>query len=300
MPIIPELRADAYFDHPAISSSKLKKYKLPTPAHAKWAMDNEKLDSDAILKGQVLHAMLLEPDRLDSYFVIEKEKLFDKQKLMRNGGSKELWDTMKAEAEERLVPLVSHAIYVDALGMRDSVENAAFWRHVSKYGLKEVSLFSEIDGVPVKSRLDVVYGSAVLDLKTCGKFVTDQRIESVIENLSYHLSAAMYLEVANSLGLQVDRFVWVFIESFAPYLCRFVEASPEMLKTGRQEFLACLEKHKVCTRTGLWPGYGSDEIPMVNLSSRYKSTLILNEELTDDDDTADDDGYADTSPSEFW
>lgn len=297
MPIIPDLRADAYFDHPAISSTKLKKYKLPTPAHAKWAMENEKLDSDAILKGQVLHAMLLEPDRLDSYFLIEKTKLWDKQKLGRNGGSKELWDNMKAEAEERLVPLVPHAIYTDALGMKESVENHHFWRHVSKHGIKEISLFSEINGVPVKSRLDVMYGSAVLDLKTCGKFVTNYRIESVIENLSYHLSAAMYLEVANSLGLQVDRFVWVFIESFAPYLCRFVEASPKMLEIGRQEFYACLEKHKACSESGIWPGYDADEIPMMDMSDRYSPMLPT---TPDSDDEPDDmEGFPNEQPSNY-
>ena len=278
MPIIRNLPADAYWDHPAVSSTTLKKYRLPTRAHTKHQIDNPKTDTEALIRGQVTHCLVLESHRLDLDFVIEKEKLWDKTKLAKNGGSKEAWDLLKKEAEERLVPLVPNDVWVQAQGMANSVKSSEFWQHVALHGDKELSIFSEINGVPVKSRLDAKFMTAVLDIKSCRHHITDKRIKSVIAELGYHISAAMYLEVAKSAGLEVDRFIWVFVESFEPYLCRFIEATPKMLEIGTSEFYSCLEKHETCMNSDIWPGY-ANQILALDLPDWYKMQDYILPEL---------------------
>jgi hypothetical protein len=286
MPIIRNLPADAYWDHPAVSSTTLKKYRLPTRAHTKHQIDNPKTDTEALIRGQVTHCLVLESHRLDLDFVIEKEKLWHKNKLAKNGGSKEEWALLKKEAEERLVPLVSNKVWVQAQGMANSIKSSEYWQDVALSGEKELSIFTEIKGVPVKARLDAKIRTAILDIKSCRFHITDKKIRSVIAELGYHISGAMYLEVAKAAGLEVDCFVWVFVESFEPYLCRFVEATPKMLEIGKQEFYICLEKHADCMQSQSWPGYPQldekNKIPQLDLPDWYSMDFITEETYESD------------------
>lgn len=278
--IVRNLPSIEYHAHPSVSSSILKNYlKYPTPAHAKFAINNpHDSGKEALLRGSVVHTLLLEPHRIDLDYVIEYKKLFDKTKLVKNGGDKETWDAMKKQADEKLLPIVPHSIWVEAKGMAESIQSHEYWQLVGKRADKEFSLFSTISGVPVRARYDALYGRVVLDIKTCRFPLTDAKIDQVIASEKYHISAAMYLEVGKSLGIEVDRFVWVFVESFKPHLCRFVEASKRMLDTGRDEFYYALEKHKECTFNSVWPGY-PNEIRESDLPDWYESReAILHEE----------------------
>jgi hypothetical protein len=269
--IIHDLSSAEYHAHPAVSSTKLKKYRLPTAAHAKHEINNPKDETPALLMGKVLHTLLLEPERIDLDYVIEKVKLVDK----RSGESKKTWDAMKKHAEANMLSIVPFEIWQRCLGMQASIEANEFWQQVGEHGQKEISIFSQLMSQPVKARYDAMYRTVVLDLKTSRHHLTDRKIGSIIAELGYHISAGMYLEVGQSMGLQVDRFVWVFVESFAPYLCRFIEATPKMLEIGRNEFYSCLEKHRRCTADKYWPGYPqldeNQELPKMDLPDWYQS-----------------------------
>jgi hypothetical protein len=250
--------------------------------HAKHAIDHPKMDTDALIRGQVLHCLLLEPHRLNIDFVIEKDKLWNKTKLQKNGGDKEAWDLLKAEAEERLIPLVSHKLWLEALGMKESIQAHPLWQNVRVYGEKELTIISTLEEYPVRVRYDAKYGSIILDIKSCRFHLSNAKIQKVIAELSYHLSAAMYLEVGKSVGLNVDRFVWVFAENKPPYACRFIEATPKMLEIGLQEFYKCLKLYESCKTSGEYPGYPTD-IEEIELPSWYEQREYL---LGDDSEDA--------------
>lgn len=271
--VVPNLSAKDYHAHPADSSSILKHYlKFPTPAHARDAIENPKEQGDALLRGNVTHTLTLEPHRIDLDYVIEREKLHDKTRLVKNGGSKEIWDDMKKRADEQLLPIVDHKMWRDANGMADSIKAHDEWKKLanSKRTQFELSVFSQIKGRPVKARYDATKSGIVFDIKTCRFPLTDAKIMQVIASEKYHLSAAMYLEVGQSIGLEVDTFVWVFVESFRPYLCRFFEATEKMLDVGRDEFYYALEKHGQCKKAKSWPGY-STAITKIDLPDWYES-----------------------------
>jgi PDDEXK-like domain of unknown function (DUF3799) len=265
-----DLHFDDYWADRAVSSSTLKKFlQLPTPAHVKHAIDNPSSDSEALLLGRLVHCLLLEADRLDAYFVIERERLRDKTKLAKNGGSKEEWDALKAKADARLLPIVPFDLWQKAQAMARNIEGLDLWTPISKDGHKELSVFTEIRGQPVKARYDILYGDTIFDIKSSRHTLTDEHISKVIEAERYHLSAAMYLDVGNAAGLRVKRFVWIFVENFAPYLCRIKEATPAMLQAGQKEFLHCLGKYKTGVDAGHWPGYDEDS-SYIDLSPYYK------------------------------
>lgn len=268
--------ADYHADK-AISSTSLKKLLNATPAHFKYALDNrETSDSDALLRGSVLHAMLLEPDTLSASFVFESHVIPDKTKLAKNGGGKETWDALKEKAQIRGLPLVKYDIYQDCIAMRDSVLAHPHWPNVKSHAKKEISLFAEINGVRVKARYDAMLANMmIIDLKTSRNILTTGKIQSTIAELGYHFSAAMYTEVGKACGLPIDRFVWIFIESFAPYSARFVEASEQMMEVGKSEFYKCLEKYKTCMQSSVWDAYSND-IDIVHLPNWYanKETLF--------------------------
>lgn len=247
-----------YWSDPAVSSSTLKKFLIhPTPAHVKYAIENPKDDNDALLCGRVLHSILLEPHTLDTLYVIEREKLRHKTKLEKNGGTKEAWDKLKAESDSRIVPLVSHELWATAKGMADNIESMDIWTPLSKYGKKELSIFAKIRNQAVKARLDLIFGSHIFDIKSTRHTLTDDKISKIILDERYHLSAAMYMDVANAAGIEASRFSWIFVENFPPYLCRIIEAPAEMIAAGRNELQYCLRKWKAAS-DGYWPGYDHD------------------------------------------
>lgn len=263
------LPSRVYDDDPGVRSSILKKLKSGTPAHLWYAMQNPDQDTaEALLRGQVLHAMLLEPERENDYFVFETFPLGSKTTLAKNGGSKELWDAMKKEALERGVPLVPYSIYSQCIAMRDNVQAHELWMNIGKHAEKELSIFTEINGVRIKVRLDAYLNGMIADLKTTRHRLTKGNMEKIIVDENYHVSAAMYMEAAKAIGLEAESFVWVFVESNAPNFCRFGQATPEMLETGRIEFYKLLEKYKTCSESGTWEAYPLD-IEMLDLPAWY-------------------------------
>lgn len=265
-----------YHADPAISSTPLKVMKDGTPESFKYHLDNrQSIESDALLRGSVLHAMLLEPRKYMDYFVFESHELKDKTKLTKNGGSKEDWDNLKRVAEHANLPLVKFDMYKDCTGMRNSVQAHPWWKNIAEHAVNEISLFSEIEGIPVKARYDSLLDEKhIIDLKTSKNVLNTASIQRSIVDYGYHLSAAMYIEVGRSLGLEVDGFTWAFVEINAPYSCRFVEASAKMLDVGRDEFYKCLRKIKQCQESNNWPGY-TLKIDKIDLPNWYASKEIL-------------------------
>jgi len=261
-----------YHKHPSISSSNLKKFLSSTPKRVRYLIENPDSEpSDALIRGSILHALILEPHTIDSSFIIERNPLSDKTKAIRNGGSKETWEAMKKEAEAKKIPIIKHEIWLEALEMQASMSQHELFP-IFQTSEKEVSLFAKIDGVPCQARYDAWNGKigAIIDIKTTRLTLTTKAIQSIIANEAYHLSAAMYLAVGQKLGLGVKDFYWCFIENFPPYQCRFVKASRKMLDKGLLEFNHCLEIYKRCKEENHWPSYPrADDAEEIDLPDWY-------------------------------
>jgi hypothetical protein len=264
-----------YNAHPAARSSHLKILLDETPADLKTVLENpDQENSAALLKGEVLHAMLLEPHTVEHRFIFEKTPLKDKTKLEKNGGSKERWDEMKAQAAAYGRVIVGHDIYQECIGMTETVRKSPLWDRVERFADKELTLIADIDGVRCKVRLDAFLApinmpGVIIDLKTTSKGLSDREIQKTIIEREYQFSAGMYCTVAETLGLSVAGFRWLFIQSEMPYQWRIIDASESMIERGKREFRKALEIYRMSAETNNWSGYFGNRIETIDLPDWY-------------------------------
>lgn len=140
-----------------------------------------------------------------------------------------------------------------------------------EHGRPERSLFwvdetgiwrrARLDWLPYPSR----YGSnghvrrmIVADLKTCVS-ASPAAIAKAVANFGYHIQAPWYLDGVRALGLDNDpAFLFVFVETSAPYIVTVAQLHPETLAAGRRLGRIAIERYRDCTEAGKWPGYSPD------------------------------------------
>ncbi|KJF77765.1 DNA breaking-rejoining protein [Morganella morganii] len=124
---------------------------------------------------------------------------------------------------------------------------------VSYYGIDEDT------GLEVRIRPDLEISTTDsrigFDLKSVslGRFKQDA-IEAMIRreilNRDYHVSAAMYCDIA-----ELDQFFWIFVNKDENYnWVAVVEASPDLLELGRLEYKKTLRDIRQAMDTDVWPG----------------------------------------------
>lgn len=124
---------------------------------------------------------------------------------------------------------------------------------VSYYGIDEDT------GLEVRVRPDLEISTTDsrigFDLKSVslGRFKQDA-IEAMIRreilNRDYHVSAAMYCDIA-----ELDQFFWIFVNKDENYnWVAVVEASPDLLYFGRLEYKKTLRDIRQAMDTDVWPG----------------------------------------------
>lgn len=126
----------------------------------------------------------------------------------------------------------------------------------------EISIFSQLEGLPVKCRLDVLSKSEtdpVIDLKTCADANPEKFMREALR-LGYHLQAAWALDVLRLVGIKRQEFQFVAVESKPPHgvcVLRFLDQDVSLLRVGRVRYKEQLRKIKQSIETGKWPSYGT-------------------------------------------
>lgn len=118
--------------------------------------------------------------------------------------------------------------------------------------------FDEETGLEVRVRPDIEirlpYESICADLKTVSLGYVRQdklkdRLHREIIDRDYHLSAAMYCDIAG-----LDKFTWIFVNKDPGYhWVAVVDASPMLLELGRKEYRRALRQIEEAMETGYWP-----------------------------------------------
>ncbi|MDN5918988.1 MAG: PD-(D/E)XK nuclease-like domain-containing protein [Pseudonocardia sp.] len=104
----------------------------------------------------------------------------------------------------------------------------------------------------------------LVDYKTTKSAEPGSVARSIVD-YGYHQQDPWYLDGAIATGLAGDQppgFVFVFQEKTAPYLITVFEVHPEDRDWGRLDNRRALRTYRDCTRTGHWPGYADDVIPV--------------------------------------
>ncbi|HFD0743001.1 TPA: exodeoxyribonuclease VIII [Escherichia coli] len=174
-----------------------------------------------------------------------------------------LEDWQKRQQEENAgKTFISPEMYEQAKNIHAALQNntdaARLLNHPDRKSEISYFGFDEETGLEIRVRPDIEirlpYESICADVKSVSLgYVRQERLKDrlhreIIER-DYHLSAAMYCDVAN-----LDKFFWLFVNKDAGYhWVAVVEASQELLELGRQEYRRTLRQINEALETNNWP-----------------------------------------------
>lgn len=227
--------------------------------------------SPALALGTLTHVATLEPHKLDAYVALDADRIG----LKADGTPAavptmtQAWKRAVAEAEQDGKIVVAQSDYDHALRMAEAVNNHRAARQVLDLCTRrEVSGWAEHpSGVLVKGRIDLLGVGIVADLKTTQDANPDWFGKTCADFL-YHVSAAMYADIAIAAGETVESVLFINVEK-APtpggeYRVSVVELEPAAVDLGRERIAeACRRWLALNGRVDL-PTYG-DDIQLVDL-----------------------------------
>ncbi|HBA8892325.1 TPA: exodeoxyribonuclease VIII [Escherichia coli] len=174
-----------------------------------------------------------------------------------------LEDWQKSQQEENAgKTFISPDMYEQAKNIHAALQNntdaARLLNHPDRKSEISYFGFDEETGLEIRVRPDIEirlpYESICADVKSVSLgYVRQERLKDrlhreIIER-DYHLSAAMYCDVAN-----LDKFFWIFVNKDVGYhWVAVVEASQELLELGRQEYRRTLRQINEALETNNWP-----------------------------------------------
>jgi hypothetical protein len=255
----------AYHAHPAVSKSHLDLI-ARSPLHY-WAryLDPNRVapePSPQMRLGTALHTHVLELSRWDEEIAVAPSDINRRTKEGR-----EQWAAFEASSVGKAVITADDAAQVMAMG-RAVLRHPAAAMLLGLPGKAETThMWTDAStGLECKCRPDWLTddGSIVVDLKTT-KDASPRGFKQSIANFSYQKQAAWYLHgLEQATGRRPDQFIFICVESTAPYACAVYAADAEMIDRGHDQAMRDLAKLAVCKAADHWPSY-SDQIETISL-----------------------------------
>lgn len=251
---------DAYKEEYGVSQSDLKILRQ-SPAHLKYARENPEPPTPAMILGTLEHYLILEP-RLFAKSFYSRPETYGPDKKKWHSGSTECKAWLKAHSDK---PVVSPENEDILLGMQESVRKHPAVTAALAKGLPEQCLFWEDadTGLQCKCRCDWLTGNSILDPKTC-QDASPIGFGKIVANMGYDIQAAYNLDGAKALGLGKECFLFIAIESYAPYAVAVYQLDEAAIQSGREKYRRLLNRYLECVTRDEWPAY-SEQIEILEL-----------------------------------
>ena len=239
-----------YRQHEGISRSELWKLR-ESPEKAKYAWEHPEPPTPALLFGQAVHKLLLEPDTFDDEFAVAPN--IDR----RTKDGKTAYNAFCDGLGDRSV--ITPDQYQTAVEMRNKAISEPF---VSKLlqgeHEKPIHWVDELTGEMCKIRIDVLSELGdrpmIVDYKTAEDASTDAFMRAAIKH-GYDFQAAMYSEGVEKTTGQKPIFVFIAQEKKPPYSVNILQADELFIKHGYDIFRELLGIYHECKTSGNWYGY---------------------------------------------
>jgi len=239
------LPAEQYFAADRINNSALKLINK-SPLHYQASLEAERTETKAMQIGSAVHCAVLEPnDLFERYCVAPK---LDK----RTKDGKEQWAALESSGKI----ILSQGDYQMIAAVGDAVRAHESAAKLLMRGHPEVTVFTDINGIPAKCRIDWYRKGICIDLKTTEDASPDGFAKSCA-TYGYAQQAAWYLDCCEAAGLEAHTFAFIAVEKSAPYAVAIYELTPESIEFGRTQYQRALNQYKHCKESGNWPGYSS-------------------------------------------
>lgn len=254
------LDESVYHSLPGLSSTGAKKI-LKSPAHFQHYINAPRVEKDEFDLGSAVHTKVLGvgadiaiyPDGPgeSEYEWWEHEGTV----LNIRGG---LGTKLSAEFEEKarengLIPVKRvTARVVDK--MAESLLGNREARAFLDSGTPEVSMFANVEGVDCRGRVDSL-GRVMGDVKTTGKEASESDFARQVFTLGYHVQYGHYEDIYEAITGETLPWVFMVVESNAPYLSGVFVLGEDEQKMGRAEARLARERYLRARETNHWGGY---------------------------------------------
>lgn len=262
--IIRESNAD-YHARDSISASRLKLLRQSPRIYESTVLlkKMQREESPSMKLGTAIHAAILETDSFSDHYVVVPAECSDKRtKAYKEWSAGIDGRIVLTESELQTVALartaaVSHQIASKIIRAVDHVEGSVLYSD------------SETDA-DCRFRFDGIAGPIVFDIKTIGE-CTMEKISRAIWDYGYHVQAAHYLTGLETIDTTTDwRFMFLFVETSAPWRVRVVELGQSETELGRFERSALIRDLLKRTESGDWSEPGENEVCSVSVPNWYR------------------------------
>lgn len=272
--MIIEMTDKEYFEVKAINSSMLKTLYFESAKHLDFNKESKSLST-----GKLFHRYLLEPELFKKttvlqpeFFPISKEMKEKYSENMENySRTKEFRD--KKQAFDDSIgdrTLVSKSELETLENMKNSIlESKELYNLFLTGGKAEVVINQEIDikgkKYSCKVKLDyLIIGNIVyiIDVKST-KSASYNNFKRDIIKYGYDIQAAFYhdiirkylISIPEAIDINRIEFIWLAIETSAPYGFAWYECSQQTFDYGRDKYMSVIEEARRVIETGEKAGY---------------------------------------------
>jgi len=254
-----------YYKVDRLSFSKLFLLK-DTAKHYTWLKDNKE-NTKAMIFGNVVHTMVLEPEEFENRYILQsdilvptlvKKKKPTKKELKDNPGLQDWYELEEFEDIPLNNKLKAHKLWMEdykgkiiisekdliqAKAMRLSIMENFESSILINNAETEKEYFYEFEGIPMKSKVDIVGENYLADLKTiqAGKLANPRQLYWHIVNMGYDIQAALYCYAS---GRTINEYHLLFVEKDAPYSTRIITLHKQDLDYGWNKFLRLIDKYR--------------------------------------------------------
>ncbi len=240
-----------YHSRPELSSTGARRL-LDSPARFRYWEDHPQPAKAAFDLGSAAHTKILG--------VGANTVEYPAEHLTASGNASTKVATVAWEQEQRAAGLIpissSDARKVDAMA-EAVLADADARRVLEAIGGREVTIVTELEGVPVRARFDMYDDINGGDLKTT-RDASPRGFNRSVGSFGYHIQSAWY-EAAHKAetGRALESFSFIVVESAAPHLVGCYDLDVMWREVAAEQTQKALALYRQCIESGIWPGYGS-------------------------------------------
>ncbi len=247
-----EISREQYDVHPGVRWSNLS-HMRKSPAHYQHALTHKRKDTSALNTGSALHTLVFEPetyaDRFTTYTASKS----------KGEGARKAWEAFQVEAAERGLIILDADTEARAQGCAAAIRSNASAYIAPSKGRAEIPItWTDAEtGMLCKARLDwLTIDRLLIDLKST-RSTDEHAFANQAWKLGYFHQQMFYsMGVAAATGCTLDEvpFLFVAVESEAPFDVAMFEPCQESRQAAHEDVKRLMAQLAECQRTGKYPG----------------------------------------------
>ena len=240
-----------YFARKEISNSDLK---LIEKSISHYLNKDQREDTSSMGFGRALHSYVLEEAKFFETFIVAPEGMDRRTKE-----GKVTYSNLIESGRE----IITAPEWVELNQLRKNIRNHPIAKNILSGAECEGAITGEIEGVPMRAKIDIISNGYVVDLKSCQDASLGEFNRS-IGKYNYYQQAAIYLELCRQNRLPATGFLFIAVERGARQhgvACYSLDQSS--IDIGMSRAKRSLQKYKDhLNNPGRYLGY-SDKIEVV-------------------------------------